>query len=224
MTAKPTISAHVLRLKRGDELVAFNGRGRRAARPCGAPSRAATRSSRSARPSPHSQSRRWRLRSCSPSRKRRRWISWSRRRRSSASAIFCQSIRTTASSSSTRSAASGVWSTGTASREAPASNAAAIGRRRSQHRNRCPRASHGFALTRARCSRSIRNRRCDWPTCLLPPPLLSPSARRAGFGTTDLAALDAAGFRRVGLGQRVLRTETAAIAACAAAQALWGDF
>ncbi len=44
-----------------------------------------------------------------------------------------------------------------------------------------------------------------------------------GFGTTDLAALDAAGFRRVGLGQRVLRTETAAIAACAAAQALWGD-
>jgi 16S rRNA (uracil1498-N3)-methyltransferase len=45
-----------------------------------------------------------------------------------------------------------------------------------------------------------------------------------GFGTADLATLDAAGFRRVGLGQRVLRTETAAIAACAAAQALWGDF
>jgi 16S rRNA (uracil1498-N3)-methyltransferase len=45
-----------------------------------------------------------------------------------------------------------------------------------------------------------------------------------GFGTTDLAALDAAGFRRVGLGHRVLRTETAAIAACAAAQARWGDF
>jgi 16S rRNA (uracil1498-N3)-methyltransferase len=45
-----------------------------------------------------------------------------------------------------------------------------------------------------------------------------------GFSSTDLDALDAAGFRRVSLGQRVLRTETAAIAACAAAQARWGDF
>jgi 16S rRNA (uracil1498-N3)-methyltransferase len=45
-----------------------------------------------------------------------------------------------------------------------------------------------------------------------------------GFSSTDLDALDAAGFRRVRLGQRVLRTETAAMAACAAAQARWGDF
>jgi 16S rRNA (uracil1498-N3)-methyltransferase len=45
-----------------------------------------------------------------------------------------------------------------------------------------------------------------------------------GFSSIDLDALDAAGFRRVRLGHRVLRTETAAIAACAAAQARWGDF
>jgi 16S rRNA (uracil1498-N3)-methyltransferase len=45
-----------------------------------------------------------------------------------------------------------------------------------------------------------------------------------GFGAHDLRSLDAAGFARVIVGPRVLRTETAAIAACAAAQALWGDW
>ncbi|HUO67759.1 MAG TPA: RsmE family RNA methyltransferase, partial [Gammaproteobacteria bacterium] len=44
-----------------------------------------------------------------------------------------------------------------------------------------------------------------------------------GFGATDWRRLDAAGFARVGLGPRVLRAETAALAACAVAQSLWGD-
>jgi 16S rRNA (uracil1498-N3)-methyltransferase len=45
-----------------------------------------------------------------------------------------------------------------------------------------------------------------------------------GFGERDLRELQGAGFRRVALGPRVLRTETAALAACALAQACWGDF
>jgi 16S rRNA (uracil1498-N3)-methyltransferase len=44
-----------------------------------------------------------------------------------------------------------------------------------------------------------------------------------GFGANDWRRLDAAGFRRAGLGPRVLRAETAAIAVCAVAQSLWGD-
>lgn len=44
-----------------------------------------------------------------------------------------------------------------------------------------------------------------------------------GFGAMDLTRLDSAGFVRVALGRRVLRAETAAIAACAVAQSLWGD-
>jgi 16S rRNA (uracil1498-N3)-methyltransferase len=44
-----------------------------------------------------------------------------------------------------------------------------------------------------------------------------------GFGAADWRRLDAAGFTRVALGQRVLRAETAAIAACAIAQSRWGD-
>lgn len=45
-----------------------------------------------------------------------------------------------------------------------------------------------------------------------------------GFGTEDMHTLDGAGFTRVIFGPRVLRTETAAIAACAAMQSLWGDW
>jgi 16S rRNA (uracil1498-N3)-methyltransferase len=45
-----------------------------------------------------------------------------------------------------------------------------------------------------------------------------------GFGANDWRRLDAAGFARVGLGPRVLRAETAALAVCAVAQSLWGDF
>jgi 16S rRNA (uracil1498-N3)-methyltransferase len=44
-----------------------------------------------------------------------------------------------------------------------------------------------------------------------------------GFGEDDLAALRAAGFHGLSLGPRVLRTETAGIAAIAALQALYGD-
>ena len=44
-----------------------------------------------------------------------------------------------------------------------------------------------------------------------------------GLSRSELSQADDAGFRRVSLGPRVLRTETAAIAACTLAQALWGD-
>lgn len=44
-----------------------------------------------------------------------------------------------------------------------------------------------------------------------------------GFGASDLAALQDAGFRALALGPRVLRTETAGIATLAALQALYGD-
>ncbi|HSC16454.1 MAG TPA: 16S rRNA (uracil(1498)-N(3))-methyltransferase [Gammaproteobacteria bacterium] len=44
-----------------------------------------------------------------------------------------------------------------------------------------------------------------------------------GFGAADWQRLDAAHFTRVALGRRVLRAETAAIAACAIAQSRWGD-
>lgn len=44
-----------------------------------------------------------------------------------------------------------------------------------------------------------------------------------GFGANDWRRLDAAHFARVGLGPRVLRAETAALAVCAVAQSLWGD-
>jgi 16S rRNA (uracil1498-N3)-methyltransferase len=45
-----------------------------------------------------------------------------------------------------------------------------------------------------------------------------------GFDTREHAALVAAGFTSVRLGPRILRTETAAVAALAAINALWGDF
>jgi 16S rRNA (uracil1498-N3)-methyltransferase len=44
-----------------------------------------------------------------------------------------------------------------------------------------------------------------------------------GFGSSDWRRLDAAAFSRVWLGPRVLRAETAAVAACAVTQSLWGD-
>ena len=45
-----------------------------------------------------------------------------------------------------------------------------------------------------------------------------------GWSEAEMAAFDAAGCRRVRLGPRVLRTETAGLAAIAALQARWGDF
>jgi 16S rRNA (uracil1498-N3)-methyltransferase len=44
-----------------------------------------------------------------------------------------------------------------------------------------------------------------------------------GFGAADWRSLDAARFVRVALGRRVLRAETAAVAVCAIAQSRWGD-
>ena len=44
-----------------------------------------------------------------------------------------------------------------------------------------------------------------------------------GWEGREREALDRAGFLSVGLGPRVLRSETAAVAALAVAQALWGD-
>lgn len=62
-------------------------------------------------------------------------------------------------------------------------------------------------------------------------PPATPSANLAlavgpegGFGDHDVTALRQAGYRAVTLGPRVLRTETAGIAALAALQALYGDF
>lgn len=43
-----------------------------------------------------------------------------------------------------------------------------------------------------------------------------------GLSDAEVARAEAAGFVRAGLGPRVLRTETAALAALAAAQAVWG--
>ncbi|ENO90403.1 16S rRNA (uracil(1498)-N(3))-methyltransferase [Thauera linaloolentis] len=45
-----------------------------------------------------------------------------------------------------------------------------------------------------------------------------------GWTESELAACDAAGLQRVTLGPRVLRTETAGLAALAVLQAHWGDF
>ena len=45
-----------------------------------------------------------------------------------------------------------------------------------------------------------------------------------GFSDVELDAARQAGFAGVRLGPRILRTETAAVAAMAAMQALWGDF
>ena len=45
-----------------------------------------------------------------------------------------------------------------------------------------------------------------------------------GWSEVEIAAFDAAGCHRVRLGPRVLRTETAGLAAVAALQARWGDF
>jgi 16S rRNA (uracil1498-N3)-methyltransferase len=45
-----------------------------------------------------------------------------------------------------------------------------------------------------------------------------------GLDPQEMMAAKQAGFQAVRLGPRVLRTETAGLAALAALQALWGDF
>ena len=46
----------------------------------------------------------------------------------------------------------------------------------------------------------------------------------AGFSPEELAAANAQGWTGVRMGPRVLRTETAGLAALAAMQTVWGDF
>jgi 16S rRNA (uracil1498-N3)-methyltransferase len=55
-------------------------------------------------------------------------------------------------------------------------------------------------------------------------PLTLLAGPEGGFAPEEYAAAERAGFAAVKLGPRVLRTETAAVAALAAMQALWGDF
>jgi 16S rRNA (uracil1498-N3)-methyltransferase len=45
-----------------------------------------------------------------------------------------------------------------------------------------------------------------------------------GFEEGEILAARAAGFHAIGLGPRVLRTETAGLGAVAAMMALWGDW
>ena len=45
-----------------------------------------------------------------------------------------------------------------------------------------------------------------------------------GFAPPELEAASVGGFRAITMGPRVLRTETAAVAALTAVQVLWGDF
>lgn len=61
----------------------------------------------------------------------------------------------------------------------------------------------------------------------LPPPAAQDwlvAGPEGGFELDEIAALQAAGAIPVRLGPRVLRTETAALAALSAMQTLWGDF
>jgi 16S rRNA (uracil1498-N3)-methyltransferase len=54
-------------------------------------------------------------------------------------------------------------------------------------------------------------------------PLVVAVGPEGGFGAMDWRRLESARFARVALGRRVLRAETAAIAVCAIAQSRWGD-
>ena len=56
------------------------------------------------------------------------------------------------------------------------------------------------------------------------PQLLLLVGPAGGFEEAEVERLTASGFRPAGLGPRTLRSETAAVAAVAAAQTLWGDF
>lgn len=55
-------------------------------------------------------------------------------------------------------------------------------------------------------------------------PVLCMVGPEGGWEDGEMRAAEAAGFRLLQLGPRVLRTETAGMAALAAMQAMWGDF
>ncbi|MDE2149498.1 MAG: 16S rRNA (uracil(1498)-N(3))-methyltransferase [Gammaproteobacteria bacterium] len=80
-------------------------------------------------------------------------------------------------------------------------------------------------LTRAEGLRLVLDPRGGASLKTLPPTaavsvLVGPEG---GLAAAEFAAARDAGFRPLGLGPRVLRTETAGVAALAAIQALWGD-
>ena len=75
------------------------------------------------------------------------------------------------------------------------------------------------------CCSCRRWPRRGWPTCPQPSAMdCLVAGPEGGFEADEIAALHAAGAIPVRLGPRVLRTETAALAALAAMQTLWGDF
>ena len=64
----------------------------------------------------------------------------------------------------------------------------------------------------------------DFPASLAAAPLTLLVGPEGGFAAEEETAAEAAGFVPLRLGERILRTETAALAAVAAMQALWGDY
>jgi 16S rRNA (uracil1498-N3)-methyltransferase len=64
----------------------------------------------------------------------------------------------------------------------------------------------------------------DFPASLAVAPLTLLVGPEGGFTTEEEAAAEVAGFVPLRLGECILRTETAALAAVAAMQALWGDY
>lgn len=64
----------------------------------------------------------------------------------------------------------------------------------------------------------------DFPASLAAAPLTLLVGPEGGFTAEEEAAAQVAGFVPLRMGERILRTETAALAAVAAMQALWGDY
>lgn len=99
-------------------------------------------------------------------------------------------------------------------------------------RNRVPRVAPPLSLAgwlgaRAPGRLLFLSPRADARFADLPPPAgldTLVAGPEGGFEADELAALDAARAIPVRLGPRVLRTETAALAALAAMQTLWGDY
>ena len=114
----------------------------------------------------------------------------------------------------------------------------------------CPHCTTSYAInpaTLGAAGRTVRCSRCKETWLARPAPsglrlMLAPEAELAlvdlpparqvqmligaegGLDPQEVVAAQQVGFTPVRLGPRVLRTETAALAALAAMQALWGDF
>lgn len=74
------------------------------------------------------------------------------------------------------------------------------------------------------CAPGAAQRLREWSVSAAPPRSISLLiGPEGGFEEGELAAAKAAGFKHLSLGPRVLRTETAGLAALAAIMALWGD-